>query len=433
MVFASETSEDLSYASEVHWGSFFVAMTSIESGTTAIGSCQPKTYISSQTQSFHPVSTTSLVLFPTVYSYTILAAVLPSIFFVNPSSTSCAVDFATIPYSLRILILYPNIYSDMYTISFLTCASLLSLVLAGPLPREVVTKLADQQGAPTHFPFPLHPGGLSPSPSGILPPPQSGTGSAPASTGTSSSIGGGATTSVNVRGTVTGPLAVSTINDNDGKGSGNDVYKMYSGDGSTNAGWPALSDWVSFDAMFTANQALMKSSCSQFSVPADTDEEISDIRSAIESVALATKVDHRFILAIIMQESKGCVRVHTTNYGVRNPGLMQDHDGQSTCNDDKTNQIQTPCPKSEITGMIAEGTGGTAAGPGLAQLMGTVGGSDVSSFYKAARAYNSGSVDTSGDLGKGVATHCYASDVANRLMGWVQAPTGCTLDGGPSG
>ncbi len=71
--------------------------------------------------------------------------------------------------------------------------------------------------------------------------------------------------------------------------------------------------------------------------------------------------------------------------------------------------------------MISEGTGGTA------------GGSDASTFYKAARAYNSGSVDASGDLEKGIGTHCYATDVANRLVGWVQAPTGCTLDGSKSG
>lgn len=327
----------------------------------------------------------------------------------------------------------------MYSKSFIAGASLLAAVSAGPLPQEVATKLAEQEGAPTHFPIlsrPWDQGGNPPIPSSVAPTQPTGTGSgptgtAPASTGIPPS--GGDTTSVNVKGSVNGPLAVSKINDNDGKASGTDAYTMYSGDGSTDAGWPAHSDWVSFDKMFTANQELMKSSCSQFSVPENSDEEISDIRSAIDSVALASKVDHRFILAIIMQESKGCVRVHTTNYGVRNPGLMQDHDGRSTCNDDKTKRVQTPCPKSQISGMIAEGTGGTAGGPGLAQLIDSVGGSDTSTFYKAARAYNSGFVDASGDLGKGIATHCYASDVANRLKGWVQAPTGCTLDGSSSG
>lgn len=50
-------------------------------------------------------------------------------------------------------------------------------------------------------------------------------------------------------------------------------------------------------------------------------------------------------------------------------------------------------------------------------------------FYIAARLYNSGSVDPSNKLEKGIATHCYSSDIANRLTGWVQAAHGCNLDG----
>jgi hypothetical protein len=50
-------------------------------------------------------------------------------------------------------------------------------------------------------------------------------------------------------------------------------------------------------------------------------------------------------------------------------------------------------------------------------------------FYIAARLYNSGSVASSGDLGGGIATHCYSSDIANRLTGWVSADHKCYLDG----
>lgn len=56
--------------------------------------------------------------------------------------------------------------------------------------------------------------------------------------------------------------------------------------------------------------------------------------------------------------------------------------------------------------MISEGTAGTADGDGLVQCIDQAGASDVSAFYKAARIYNSGSVDASGDLGKGISTHC---------------------------
>ena len=73
---------------------------------------------------------------------------------------------------------------------------------------------------------------------------------------------------------------------------------------------------------------------------------------------------------------------------------------------------------------------GTLSGDGLQQILGRLGGNSApaQSFYKAARIYNSGSVDPSGKLEKGVATHCYASDVANRLMGWASAPSNCHLD-----
>ena len=171
----------------------------------------------------------------------------------------------------------------------------------------------------------------------------------------------------------------------------------------------------------------MFSSCSQFNVPVDSDSEVNDLYNAIQSTASATNLDHRYILAIVMQESGGCVRVPTTNYGVRNPGLMQDHNGAGTCNDGGV--VQTPCPKSEIFQMVRDGSAGTAAGDGLAQCVNNSKAGDVSAFYKAARIYNSGSIAASGNLGAGIATHCYASDVANRLTGWVSAPHGCTLDG----
>jgi len=173
----------------------------------------------------------------------------------------------------------------------------------------------------------------------------------------------------------------------------------------------------------------MFQSCSQFGQADDSGPEVGAIWDAIESVAQATGVDHRFILAVIMQESGGCVRVPTTNYGVRNPGLMQDHNGSGTCNSDITGQVQNPCPSSVIHQMIADGTGGTNDGDGLAQCINESGWGNDADFYRAARIYNSGSIASSGQLQDGIATHCYASDIANRLTGWVWASHGCTLDG----
>ena len=160
----------------------------------------------------------------------------------------------------------------------------------------------------------------------------------------------------------------------------------------------------------------------------DSQDEINAIRNAIEASAAASQVDHRFVLAIMMQESKGCVRVPTTNNGVRNPGLMQDHDGPHSCSEG--GNVQNPCPADEINGMIQDGVGGTDAGDGLAAVVNQaegMGRSGSQGFYTAARIYNSGSVDPSGNLGAGGSTHCYASDIANRLTGWILAGSSCTL------
>lgn len=47
-----------------------------------------------------------------------------------------------------------------------------------------------------------------------------------------------------------GNVANYNVNNiNDGVGSGSDSYTMYWGDGSTGAGWPAKSRWVSFENM----------------------------------------------------------------------------------------------------------------------------------------------------------------------------------------
>jgi hypothetical protein len=111
-----------------------------------------------------------------------------------------------------------------------------------------------------------------------------------------------------------------------------------------------------------------------------------------------------------MQESGGCVRAPTTNYGVRNPGLLQTHNGAGTCNDG--GKVQNPCPKATILQMIRDGIAGTQDGDGIAACINQGNSGTDADFYRAARLFNSGSVHTSGRLECGIATHCYASDVA---------------------
>jgi len=52
--------------------------------------------------------------------------------------------------------------------------------------------------------------------------------------------------------------------------------------------------------------------------------------------------------------------------------------------------------------------------------------SDVNIYYKAARIYNSGSIDPT-NLSTSGSNHCYASDIANRLIGWSAGPSGCDV------
>ena len=202
-----------------------------------------------------------------------------------------------------------------------------------------------------------------------------------------------------------------------------DTYNRYQGDGSAGAGWPDQNSWGSWDELWNANVPLMRQSCGWNGWGADnTDDEINGIGSAINQVSGETGVDSRYILAIVMQESKGCTRVPTTNNGVTNPGLMQSHNGSGSCFG------QSPCPQDQILQMIRDGTAGTSNGDGLKQThekaAATVG-DGSRAWYAAARLFNSGSVDYN-DLNNGLgSTGCYTQDIANRLTGWTLAQSNC--------
>jgi hypothetical protein len=95
---------------------------------------------------------------------------------------------------------------------------------------------------------------------------------------------------------------------------------------------------------FNNSQKAIFSSCQQYKMPNGAGKEVGTIYDSIQQEAKETKVDHRFVLATIMQDSGGCVRVPTSNLGVCNPGLVQDHDGEATCNSDITHKVLDPCP-----------------------------------------------------------------------------------------
>ncbi|TAQ84073.1 hypothetical protein B7494_g7603 [Chlorociboria aeruginascens] len=202
---------------------------------------------------------------------------------------------------------------------------------------------------------------------------------------------------------------------------------IYQGDGSVHAGWPAINKWLPFDQLWRQNKNSMYKSCVLNGWGANNSpEELKNLRKAIfqavdEDGFSPLEANHRrsFYLAVVLQESGGCVP--TTNNGVRNPGLMQDHNGRGTCNENKI--IREPCPKHTINLMIQEGTQGTPFGDGLEQLIAKargMGAPDAQAYYMAARLYSSGSIPADQNLSGGIgSTDSYASDIANRLTGAI--------------
>lgn len=155
--------------------------------------------------------------------------------------------------------------------------------------------------------------------------------------------------------------------------------------------------------------------------------ETSDIKAGIPAIAKKANIDERFILAVMLQESHGCVRVGATSNGVTNPGIMQDHNGKYNCIGKAADQ----CTTADINGMLADGVTGTAyvgadGGSGLQQTFANAaskgGKTDAQKYYIAARLYNSGdnSYSAGQDLaGAAGATGSYVGDIANRLTGYV--------------
>ena len=231
----------------------------------------------------------------------------------------------------------------------------------------------------------------------------------------------------------TGVSAPNSSDGNNGSATGSYYIKTFTGDGSVStSGWPPMDKWISFDSFWELNVHVMKQSCknSDLSLVQNSDKEIEEIRKSIEKMAAETRLDKTFIAAIMMQESNGCTRVHTTVYTHPNPGLFQSHDGTGSCHD----RPSGPCPQEDIFQMVKDGVGGTSQGDGLKQCLEksrdghSVGEDGAVPYYRAARLYNSGSPGPDGDLGREGATPCYCSDVAYRLLGWNLGNSGCTSE-----
>ncbi|KEF51450.1 uncharacterized protein A1O9_12367 [Exophiala aquamarina CBS 119918] len=232
---------------------------------------------------------------------------------------------------------------------------------------------------------------------------------------------------------VTDSLAVHNFNPDEGSQLLVDFYRTYQGDGSLQSGWPAKSQWLSFNRMWDHVQSGLGEFCVG-GVQSTTAQEKQDIRDSILNVSADALIDPRFVLAVVLQESNGCVRVRatTSSDGIHNPGVMQTSNGIGSCND---GAAISPCPRSEIHQMILDGVrlgdnnlvkalNEAGSIPGLGQA------EEAQAFYRAARMYNSGffSFTDGADLAQKGAIECYSSDIGNRLLGWYFADYSCFLN-----
>ncbi|KAF2214683.1 hypothetical protein CERZMDRAFT_90188 [Cercospora zeae-maydis SCOH1-5] len=199
-----------------------------------------------------------------------------------------------------------------------------------------------------------------------------------------------------------------------------------------------MSEWLSWEELIDANKARFAAACKYWEVPENSPMEIAVLLDLIPRISEEGGVDPRVVLAMILQESHGCLRVPETLGSHRNSGVLQSHNGNGTCNTNvieagepgpmkNPHLVSVDCPSSQIETMIRDGVLGTRAGRGVMQLMDQehgLGYLDAQMWYRVARAYNSGSVDPSDNLEMGAATHGYCSDVANRLVGWRSGSSG---------
>ncbi|KAF1967652.1 hypothetical protein BU23DRAFT_435365, partial [Bimuria novae-zelandiae CBS 107.79] len=190
-------------------------------------------------------------------------------------------------------------------------------------------------------------------------------------------------------------------------------YRVFSRDGSVEQGWPAVSEWLSFDELWNLNIDVLSSSCAPTYGANNSPLENDAIKVSIPEAANYANVPPGLLFSMMMQESDGCVRVGSTAAAVTNPGLMQSNNGEGNC------VGLEPCPPEMIRRMLMDGAGQNRE-YGLRQAVDLY--SDAPSpakFFRAARAYNAGPLGVvPGHLEQGGATRCYASDIANRLLGW---------------
>ncbi|PGH18437.1 hypothetical protein AJ79_00506 [Helicocarpus griseus UAMH5409] len=163
--------------------------------------------------------------------------------------------------------------------------------------------------------------------------------------------------------------------------------------------FPAPNEWVSFSEILGKYRGTM--------LGFNSADEVKFIEQFVHEAAGSSGLDPRIILAVIIQESHGNLRVAAG--GGRTPGIMQAL-GSPHCQ----GTAKGGCGKNTIKDMIFAGVLGTGQTTGLKKCHESNG----RSYGAMLRCYNSGHVFNPNDLIQaGPGTPSYVSDIANRLRG----------------
>ena len=133
-------------------------------------------------------------------------------------------------------------------------------------------------------------------------------------------------------GAVTSKTGLSFYDANYNSGSGYTSHSNYTCYRGLASNFPPPSKWASFNNLFPfqKSNALLPIG--------DSNAEAQAIYNAILSISKTAKVDARVILAVIIQESTGNVRVSCTFNGIQNCGIMQSYNPANKTYDPKNMQ-----------------------------------------------------------------------------------------------
>ncbi|KAF2192385.1 hypothetical protein K469DRAFT_800239 [Zopfia rhizophila CBS 207.26] len=205
---------------------------------------------------------------------------------------------------------------------------------------------------------------------------------------------------------------------------------VYSCSGPDVDDYPTKEEWLSFETLWEINEP-------EITKRNYGDEYNNYIKKSIQDISMASKVDARIILALVMQESAGGVNIPCTGWDglTTDCGLMQIHGGAKYDAADPAGSIHEMISDA-IYGVSRPSENHPSGTPGYIQYFNAAQG-DLSWIqgdywqgnpFAAAHMYNAGGISSrylNTQEGGNKNSKVYANDIASRLLGWNGQRPGC--------